>query len=541
MPDSNGYVAHSYWTASDAEPFTPVRAAQLISGNIYINVITEGYFSGEIRGQLTSDVPVHLYANLDGSQEVPPVSTIGSGEGWFTLSGDGDSLQYNVTAYNLSGTVSAAHFHKAPFGAAGPVVKPITFTGDSLSAGWWTAKDSIALTPQLVADLLGGYLYVNVHTPAHPAGEIRGQINKTELLQTKYMTMWAARNDDDPEKFSRLNYYSLADGQPFENTEGDITGYNGQKNIVDMTMDVGGNIYLLNNTWTSMIYRVKPEQLDFDPATPVFAKQMGRTRTYPDNQYVTITNIQFIKGKLYGFDSKTNKLYDVNPYNAYVKEITVINSAESKAAGFALAADGEVYLLKNTEDNRSEIWKFNRFPSNELTLVTEVPSPGRLNTLSAHPNGNLYASCSDNLYEINPAGKTIGLLKGHRVNASAMDFNFFTEKQTPAAATLSFTSLDGVTSVGGFTGLPAKFELSQNFPNPFNPSTMIKYALPEAAFVKLTVYNALGEVVKTLVNESRNAGYYETMFDAKNLASGMYIYRLEAGSYVSSAKMILIK
>jgi photosystem II stability/assembly factor-like uncharacterized protein len=541
MEDSTSYFASGVWTKYDEEPLTPSLASELIAGNIYVNVYSTDRPTGEIRGQITQNKPVSLYANLDGSQEVPPVNTMGSGEGWFTLSGDGDSLQYNVTAYNLSGAVSAAHFHKAPFGVAGPVVKPITFLGDTLSAGWWTANDSIALTPQLVADLLGGYLYVNVHTPAHPAGEIRGQINKTEVLQTKYMTMWAARNDDDPEKFSRLNYYSLADGQPFENTEGDITGYNGQKNIVDMTMDVGGNIYLLNNTWTSMIYRVKPSEIDLDPSTSVYAKQMGRTRLFPDETYVGLTSIQFIKGKLYGFDNKTNKLYEVNPYNAYVKEIASIDAAELKVAGFALGADGNVYLLKNTDEHRSELWKFNSFPSTDISLVTEVPSLGTLKTLSAHPNGNLYASCAENLYEINLANKTVGVLKDHKINVSAMDFNFFTEEHTPAASTVGFTNLDGVTAVKGFTGVPEKYELAQNFPNPFNPNTTIKYALPEASFVKLVVYNALGEVVKTLVSDNRDAGYYETVFDAKELASGMYIYRIEAGSFISTAKMILLK
>jgi hypothetical protein len=91
------------------------------------------------------------------------------------------------------------------------------------------------------------------------------------------------------------------------------------------------------------------------------------------------------------------------------------------------------------------------------------------------------------------------------------------------------------------TGQPKEFLLQQNYPNPFNPGTTIKYALPEASFVKLVVYNSLGEVVRTLVNDNRSAGYYEIVFDAKGLASGIYICRLEAGSYVSSAKMLLLK
>jgi photosystem II stability/assembly factor-like uncharacterized protein len=98
-----------------------------------------------------------------------------------------------------------------------------------------------------------------------------------------------------------------------------------------------------------------------------------------------------------------------------------------------------------------------------------------------------------------------------------------------------------ITGVNENNVLPAVYALKQNYPNPFNPATTIKFALPVPAFVRLVIYNSLGEAVKTLVNDNRPAGFYTAVFDAKDLSSGMYIYRLEAGSYVSSAKMLLIK
>ena len=91
-------------------------------------------------------------------------------------------------------------------------------------------------------------------------------------------------------------------------------------------------------------------------------------------------------------------------------------------------------------------------------------------------------------------------------------------------------------------GLPSNFSLSQNFPNPFNPSTQIKFALPQNTFVSVKVYNIAGELVATLVNnEYRNAGYYDVAFDGTNLASGIYFYKIEAGSFVETKKMVLIK
>ena len=91
------------------------------------------------------------------------------------------------------------------------------------------------------------------------------------------------------------------------------------------------------------------------------------------------------------------------------------------------------------------------------------------------------------------------------------------------------------------TGVPTKYNMEQNYPNPFNPSTSIKFALPKASNVKITVFNMLGQVVSVPVNENKSAGFYEVKFNGSNLASGSYYYRIEAGSYVETKKMMLIK
>ena len=88
---------------------------------------------------------------------------------------------------------------------------------------------------------------------------------------------------------------------------------------------------------------------------------------------------------------------------------------------------------------------------------------------------------------------------------------------------------------------PASPELCGNYPNPFNPSTSIRYGLPEAMPVRLEVYNTLGQLVAKLVNGEEPAGYHEVRFDASNLASGMYVYRLQAGNVVQSRKLMLVR
>ena len=89
--------------------------------------------------------------------------------------------------------------------------------------------------------------------------------------------------------------------------------------------------------------------------------------------------------------------------------------------------------------------------------------------------------------------------------------------------------------------VPNEFILYQNYPNPFNPVTNIKFALPKVTKVILSVYNSLGEKVASLFNEDKEAGYYEVKFDALQLSSGIYFYKLQAGSFAETKKMILLK
>jgi hypothetical protein len=84
------------------------------------------------------------------------------------------------------------------------------------------------------------------------------------------------------------------------------------------------------------------------------------------------------------------------------------------------------------------------------------------------------------------------------------------------------------------------FHLSQNYPNPFNPSTLIKYSVPENGFIKLSVYNLIGEEVSVLINEQVDAGFYELTFNAAHLSSGTYFYRLQTGKTVQMKKMVLL-
>jgi hypothetical protein len=96
---------------------------------------------------------------------------------------------------------------------------------------------------------------------------------------------------------------------------------------------------------------------------------------------------------------------------------------------------------------------------------------------------------------------------------------------------------------------PTEYKLEQNYPNPFNPTTKIRYSIPNVEThndaslrnVTLKIYDILGDEVATLVNEKKEAGYYEIEFNASSIASGVYIYRLQSGSFTSSKKMMVLK
>ncbi len=127
-------------------------------------------------------------------------------------------------------------------------------------------------------------------------------------------------------------------------------------------------------------------------------------------------------------------------------------------------------------------------------------------------------------------------------------FAGFVIKQLPGgrtSGTVYFDDLsvgEGVTAMNGEpAGAPAGYSLKQNFPNPFNPGTSIQFSIVDPQFITLKVYDMLGREVAVLVNEKRPAGDYMVSFDASGLASGVYIYRLVAGGFVSSRSMVLLR
>jgi photosystem II stability/assembly factor-like uncharacterized protein len=160
-------------------------------------------------------------------------------------------------------------------------------------------------------------------------------------------------------------------------------------------------------------------------------------------------------------------------------------------------------------------------------------------------DSTLYIGSDVGVYFTNNLGSTWGYLGEGLPNSPIMDLVLHNDTRILVAATYGRSmykyDLDIITNVATDVLQPIEIQLLQNYPNPFNPTTKIKYEIPERSFVILKVYDVLGKEITTLINEEKPEGIYEVSFDAFDLASGIYFYKLQAGSLIEIRKMILLK
>lgn len=139
---------------------------------------------------------------------------------------------------------------------------------------------------------------------------------------------------------------------------------------------------------------------------------------------------------------------------------------------------------------------------------------------------------------LDDSGSNFGwILIGDETNQSAKRFDSHESNNGPML-TVAYI---GATSVEDHAAIPTEFALAQNYPNPFNPSTTIQFALPVRSEVSLKLFDLLGREVATLVNGELETGVHKVVFDAKDLASGVYFYRIEADGFVRAKKLMLFK
>ncbi|GBD86219.1 Ycf48-like protein [bacterium BMS3Abin03] len=203
--------------------------------------------------------------------------------------------------------------------------------------------------------------------------------------------------------------------------------------------------------------------------------------------------------------------------------------------GYSVGNTGLIYKYLDTSYVPVELTSFKGYLK-ENKIVLEWQTASELNN-----EGFIIEKSKDKI-----EWKPIGFAKGYGTTTGKNKYqfydynldnvrNYYRLKQIDYDGTYKFSNIVEISySI-------TSFNLSQNYPNPFNPSTIIKYSIVKKGEVKLMIYDILGREVSVLVNEVKDPGYYEVNFNASNLASGVYFYRLVAGSFVSTHKMLLLK
>jgi len=188
------------------------------------------------------------------------------------------------------------------------------------------------------------------------------------------------------------------------------------------------------------------------------------------------------------------------------------------------------------------------------TVAIDFIVPVELTSFSAITNENDVILSWGTVTETNNQGfeiyrneEKVAFVDGKGTTTEKQDYSFVDKDLISGIYNYRLNQLDfdGTHRVVGeltaYLTLPGQFSLEQNYPNPFNPSTTINFSIPASGLVTLKVFNVLGSEVATLVNEQKEPGSYEVSFNANNYSAGIYFYNIQAGNFVETRKMILLK
>jgi hypothetical protein len=235
--------------------------------------------------------------------------------------------------------------------------------------------------------------------------------------------------------------------------------------------------------------------------------------------------------------------------------LLVCNAANDKVRP-ALISDGSDGAIITWQDSRNVSTSADIYASK---VFSDGALPVELVSFTALTNGTNILLNWETATEVNNYGfnietrlenlewKTIGFVQGHG-NSNSQKQYLFVYKNPPCGKNqfrLKQIDLDGSLTYSGIVDFyieaPNQFIVYQNYPNPFNPTTTITYSLTKDSFVTLKIFNELGREVKTLVSENKLPGKYEVKFDGKNLSSGVYFYKITAGDFTDTKKLIILK
>lgn len=522
-----GHTAYGVWSAYDDEPLTDDLIGALAAGDIYINIHTDEYPAGEIRGQVLPLEGAQLGSRLTPMQNSVEMEEMPAGTALLSVGDEGAA--FYVTVEGLTGPITAAHFHMGATGVNGPPVRTITddFSGQTAS-GVWTATDDEPLTQEMMAALFQGGLYLNIHTDANPGGEIRGQVLPVGGAGlTAPLTSAQENHDVDGDATGSALVQWTPEGILFDVTvdglSGDITAAHFHRGaagtdgppVRTITDDFSG--WTARGMWTA----TDEEQLTLELVGALFTGELylnvhtalnapgevrGQVHVAGAEGIAVALDTEQSVSKQQAAHAQGTASISLTPaglvYTTTVAELTGPITAAHFHRGARGATGPPVHTISFEDNTATGFWS-TTFGAEALTIDDVID-------LYA---GNIYLNVHT---DENPGGEIRGQVDAGMVVSTASESD-------------------------GLTVLPDRIRLDQNYPNPFNPATRIGFELEEPMDVSIDVFDVQGRRVGQLASGVFQSGRNEVVFNAAGLPSGTYFAVMTTSSGVDRIKMMLLK
>jgi hypothetical protein len=297
----------------------------------------------------------------------------------------------------------------------------------------------------------------------------------------------------------------------------------------------GQNVYQHFSEQTAVIKEipVDPEIFKFDPL------DIGNKWIYTTGS----TGNQSIVYKMVVKDTvlanrKTFRQIERIDYNSVSRIISFTYERIDSATGdiYTWGMDSTEYIMDNLNHNPGDTINASRFYRFGTTIFNNTET---LSLFNVPTETRIYSSTAPYGGEHYYMAKNIGMSYRQEEIEAALIINVLKGAVIKGIVYSDTSTVVGITDK--VLPQPNEFILCQNYPNHFNPATTINYSIPKVGQVRLTIYNALGSKISTILKEYKPAGNYSIKFNASNLASGIYLYRLESGNYSAIKKFILLK
>jgi hypothetical protein len=500
----------------------------------YLNIHTEAFPAGEIRGQVVPQANIYFYAPLSGAYEVNANSSQAGGAAlveWYAETSEivvTGSFAGLESDYN---TDVGAHLHTGYAGQNGGVDIPLApgINDDNRSGLFLPEGNTFTLDGDQVGRLVDRNYYVNVHSTDIPSGEIRGQV--LPFAQHFFYAPLSGLNEVPP-----VNTEATG-GVAFEFRAGQLTSSGSFSGLESNYIGApGSHIHEgAADTNGGVLFGFEPELDSAEDARAGIFFPSANTFDLDESNVLSLVN-----GDLYvNVHSVENASGEIRGQILLAPNVAVATAPEITAP-----EDGATVVVEGESTAPFEpSWTASEDADGDRVFYTwELAADENFSTVLVSINTGEDNFAALTLGDVDQLLEGAGVAEGSEITvfhrATATDGSL--PRNGPAA---SVTLERGVvTSINDDdTQIAGSFELEQNYPNPFNPTTNISYEIPESGDVSLKVFNMLGQQVATLVNNQQGAGSYTVDFDASNLSSGMYIYRLETAGQSITRKMMLIK